>query len=135
MRTHWLTTLGLAAGISLALCQYLIYVYAPLEVHMGIVQKIFYTHLPLAWWSFVSFFVVFVASIAYLRTRNRSWDNLAGAAAEVGLLFSGLALVTGSIWGRHSWGVWWTWDPPHHNTCHVVCLCRLLSTSFHESTS
>lgn len=111
MQNRWLPTLTLIAGIALAACQYLIYVYAPLEVHMGVVQKIFYTHLPLAWWSFMSFFTVFVASIAYLRTRDRRWDNLAGAAAEVGVLCSGLALVTGSIWGRHSWGVWWTWDP------------------------
>lgn len=111
MQKHWLCTLALIAGIALAFCQYLIYAYAPTEMTMGIVQKIFYTHLPLAWWSFVSFFTVFIASIAYLRTRDRRWDNLAGAAAEVGVLFSGLALITGSVWGRHSWGVWWTWDP------------------------
>lgn len=111
MQTRWTTPAALLAGLGLAVCQYLIYVYAPLETVMGPVQKIFYTHLPLAWWSFVSFFTVFVASVAYLRTRNRTWDALAGAAAEVGVLFSGLALVTGSIWGRHSWGTWWTWDP------------------------
>ncbi|AAS95527.1 cytochrome c biogenesis protein [Nitratidesulfovibrio vulgaris] len=111
MRNNWLAPLALAAGAGLAVCQYLIYVYAPVESMMGLVQKIFYTHLPLAWWSFVSFFTVFIASIAFLRTRDRRWDSLAGAAAEVGVLCSGLALVTGSIWGRHSWGVWWTWDP------------------------
>ncbi|NHZ48837.1 cytochrome c biogenesis protein [Nitratidesulfovibrio liaohensis] len=102
---------GIVAGLALALCQYMIFVYAPVEQTMGIVQKIFYFHMPLAWWSLISFLTVFVASIAFLRTRNWKWDALSGAAAEVGVLFSGLALITGSIWGRHSWGVWWTWDP------------------------
>lgn len=102
---------GIIAGLALALCQYMIFVYAPVEQTMGIVQKIFYFHMPLAWWSLISFLTVFAASIAFLRTRNWKWDALSGAAAEVGVLFSGLALITGSIWGRHSWGVWWTWDP------------------------
>ncbi len=101
----------LLCGLAMAICQWFIFVYAPTEAVMGIVQKIFYIHLPLAWWAFMSFFVTFVASIAYLRTRKKSWDALALAAAEVGVLCSGLAIVTGSIWARHSWGVWWTWDP------------------------
>ena len=96
--------LGLLGGLAMAACQWLIYVYAPLEATMGVVQKIFYTHLPLAWWSFMSFFVVFVASIAYLRTRSQLWDHMAQAAAEVGVLCSALALASGSIWARHSWG-------------------------------
>ena len=98
-------------GVLMAACQVLIYRYAPVEQTMGLVQKIFYTHLPLAWWSFVSFFLVCVSGVAYLKTRNRHWDAMAGAAAEVGVVLSGLALVSGSIWARHSWGVWWTWDP------------------------
>ncbi|MEG2173515.1 MAG: cytochrome c biogenesis protein CcsA, partial [Desulfovibrionaceae bacterium] len=103
--------LATTGAVLLALCQGLIYIYAPVEAVMGIVQKIFYIHLPLAWWAFASFFVVFVASIAFLRTRAARWDRLAGAAAEVGVLCSTLALMTGSLWARHSWGVWWTWDP------------------------
>lgn len=103
--------LAITGTVLMALCQGLIYMYAPVEAVMGIVQKIFYIHLPLAWWSFASFFVVFVASIAYLRTKAAHWDRLAGAAAEVGILCSSLALLSGSIWARHSWGVWWTWDP------------------------
>lgn len=102
---------ALAGGLLLAACQYLVFVYAPVEAHMGIVQKIFYIHLPLAWWGLVSFFLVAVAGGLYLRTRNVRYDHLAHAAAEVGLLLCTLALVTGSIWARHSWGVWWTWDP------------------------
>ena len=103
--------LALVAAFALACCQWLIYVYAPLERSMGLVQKILYLHLPMAWWSLASFFVVFVAGIAYLKTRKHSWDSLASAAAEIGVLLATLALASGSIWARHSWGVWWAWDP------------------------
>lgn len=104
----WLSILG---GFAMTGCQYLIFVYAPEDSTLGLVQKIFYVHLPLAWWSFASFFVVFAASIAYLKTRRLRWDHLAHAAAEWGLVLNTLSFVTGSIWARHSWGVWWTWDP------------------------
>ncbi len=106
-----ISVLAALGAVGMAISQWFIFEYAPIEAHMGLVQKIFYIHLPLAWWAFMSFFVVFVASIAYLKTRKSSWDALAKAAAEVGVLCSGLAIVTGSIWARHSWGVWWTWDP------------------------
>lgn len=102
---------GLVGGLALAGCQYLIFVYAPEDDALGLAQKIFYLHLPLAWWSFVSFFTTFCASIAFLRRRSPRWDATAHAAAEWGLVLNTLALLTGSIWARHSWGVWWTWDP------------------------
>jgi heme exporter protein C len=102
---------ALAAVACALLAQYAIWFYAPVEQTMGEVQKIFYTHLPMAWWSFVSFFVVFVASIRYLASRQERHEHLAGAAAELGVLFSGLALVTGMCWARPIWNVWWTWDP------------------------
>ncbi len=105
--TPWI---ALAGGIALAFCQWLIFVYAPIESVMRLPQKIFYLHLPLAWWGLISFFVVFLASIAYLRTRSHRWDALAGSSAEVGLVLAVLALVTGSLWGKPAWGVWWTWD-------------------------
>ncbi len=111
MRKDWLPPTALLAGLAIACCQWLIWYYAPIEQTLGPVQKIFYTHLPLAWWTMISFFVVFAASIAYLKTRRQRWDHLAGAAAEVGVLFSTLALITGSIWARKSWNTWWTWDP------------------------
>jgi heme exporter protein C len=103
--------LALAAGTALAFCQWLIHGYAPLERTMGQTYKILYLHLPAAWWAMFSFLIVCAASIAYLRRRDPFWDALAGAAAETGALLAALALITGSIWGRHSWGVWWTWDP------------------------
>lgn len=103
--------LALLGGLAFACCQWLIYVYAPEEAAMGLIQKIFYIHLPLAWWALISFFAVFVGSVAYLARRNPGADRLCAAAAEVGVLLSGLALITGMLWARKSWGVWWTWDP------------------------
>jgi len=103
--------LAFASVAALAVGQWFIWGYAPLEETMGVVQKIFYIHMPLAWWSFVSFFVVFLASVRHLMKRDAGSDILAGAAAELGVLMSGLALVSGSIWGRAAWNVWWTWDP------------------------
>lgn len=102
---------ALIGGIGMAVCQWLIYAYAPLESTMGLSQKIFYMHLPLAWWALISFLLVFIFSIAYLIKRNLLFDHICAAAAEVGLLFGALALATGMIWARLAWGVWWTWDP------------------------
>jgi heme exporter protein C len=108
------------AALALAVSQWLIFIYAPIERSMGLVQKIFYIHLPLAWWGLVSFSVVFAASIAYLRSRSLWWDQLARAGAELGLMLAVLTLVSGSVWARHSWGVWWTWDP-RLTTSLVMC--------------
>lgn len=108
-RFFWL--LAGAGALGMAACQWLIYCYAPVENVMGITQKIFYVHLPLAWWGLASFLVVFVGSLAYLKTRRPVYDRLSAAAAEIGVLLATLTVVTGSIWARHSWGVWWTWDP------------------------
>lgn len=102
---------AIIGALGMIFCQWLIYIYAPTEATLGLAQKIFYIHLPLAWWALLSFFVVFAASIAYLVRRNPRWDRLAAAAAEVGVLFCGLALITGCLWAKRSWGVWWTWDP------------------------
>ena len=107
----WPLLLVLLGGAALAVCQWLIFFYAPVEAQLGLMQKVFYTHLPLAWWALISFLVVFVASIVYLFRRSPAADRVCAAAAEVGVLLAGLALVTGMIWARRSWGVWWTWDP------------------------
>lgn len=127
MKRHGFFWLILCASLGMFVCQWLIVMFAPTEASMGLVQKLFYVHVPLAWWAFVSFFVVCVAGIMYLRTRSYKWDTLAHAATELGVLCAGLALVTGSIWGRHSWGVWWTWDPRLTTTLvlwflYVACL-------------
>jgi heme exporter protein C len=90
---------------------YLIFMYAPTEQKMGIVQRIFYFHLPSAWTSFLAFFVVAVSSSLYLWRRERKWDRIAYASAEIGVVFCSLVLLTGPIWARPVWNVWWTWDP------------------------
>jgi len=84
--------------------------YAPVEAEQGVVQKIFYFHLPLAWNAFLGFTCVFLFSFIFLVTRRRKWDVRAHAAAEVGVLFTTLVLVTGPIWAKPVWGIWWTWD-------------------------
>lgn len=107
----WVTVCGLAAGPALAVAQYFIWFYAPVEQTMGLVQKTFYFHIACAWWSLASFFTLFVAGIGFLAKRTPKWDHLGGAAGEVGVLLSTLALASGMLWGRAAWGVWWTWDP------------------------
>jgi heme exporter protein C len=103
--------LAAVAAVALAAAQWFIWVYAPVEETMGVVQKIFYIHLPMSLWAMASFLVVFVASVMVLLDKGGKWDRLAGAACELGVLFAGLALVTGSLWGKPIWNVWWTWDP------------------------
>ncbi len=76
----------------------------------GPLQRIFYFHVPSAWLAYLGFAVVFIASIAYLKTRSRRWDLVAHAAAEVGVLFCSLVLITGPIWAHPVWGTWWQWD-------------------------
>ena len=84
----------------------------PATVEQGDSAALIAIHPALAWVSYLAFGVTALASILYLwrRTRSRLWDLVAGASAEIGLLFCGLTLVTGSIWGRTTWGVWWAWD-------------------------
>lgn len=77
----------------------------------GQVQRIMYIHVPLAWIAYLAFFVTFVASVRYLWRRDLGADRLAASSAEVGLVFTGAMIVTGAIWGKATWGVWWDWDP------------------------
>ncbi len=96
---------------AMLLSLYAIFIYAPIEKTMGVIQKIFYLHLSLAFLSFFAFFIVFMASILYLYKRDIRWDILAHSSAEVGVIFCSLVLITGPIWARPIWNVWWTWDP------------------------
>ena len=89
---------------------FMVFVYVPTDAEQGNIQRIFYFHVPVAWIAFLAFFVTFVAGIAYLVKRNPFWDMVASASAEIGLVFTTLILITGSIWARPMWGVWWTWD-------------------------
>jgi heme exporter protein C len=84
---------------------------APPDAVQGEVQRLMYVHVPAAWLAYLSFTTVFVASAAYLLTSRTRWDRLGAAAAEVGVLFTGLTIVLGALWGKPVWGTWWTWDP------------------------
>jgi heme exporter protein C len=104
---------GILVGVTLVailVAQYAALLYAPTERIQRDAQRIFYLHVPLAWTAYLAFFVVFVASIAYLKTRREWWDALARGSAEVGLLLTTLMIVTGSLWARPIWGTWWSWD-------------------------
>ena len=101
---------GPAAFGAVAAAQVVGLLTSPPDRDMGDLQKIMYVHVPAAWSAFICFFVVFVASLHYLWRRDERSDLLAASAAEVGTVFTGLTLVLGSIWGRPTWGVWWTWD-------------------------
>jgi len=83
---------------------------APPDAYQGDSQRIMYLHIPSILTAYLSFFLVFVGSCLYLWKREKRDDNLAHAAAEIGVLFTALTIIEGSIWGRPTWGVWWTWD-------------------------
>ena len=99
----------IAAGMVVNM--FFIFMFAPTEAVSGHVQRIMYIHVPMAWLAFLAFFVVFCGSIMYLWKRRDGWDDLASSAAELGVIFTTLVLITGPIWAKPVWGVWWTWDP------------------------
>jgi heme exporter protein C len=89
---------------------WMVFQYAPEEKVMGAAQRIFYFHVPSAIVTFSSVFLLLGASVAYLWTRDRRWDNLSRAATETALLFCTLVLITGPLWAKPAWGIWWTWE-------------------------
>lgn len=102
---------GVVVALGMVAALYAAFLYAPTEATMGDVQRIFYFHVPAAWTAFLAFFVVFIASIQWLRTKQPRWDATAVSAAEIGIVFGTIALITGSIWAKPTWGTWWDWDP------------------------
>ena len=101
----WLAALALAAGLVMG------FGVAPREATQGNVQRIMYLHVPLAFVAeYVACSMILIASIGYMWKRSRYADRIAHASAEVGVLFTGLTIATGSIWGKPTWGTWWTWD-------------------------
>jgi heme exporter protein C len=101
----WLTCLLMIAALAM------VFLYVPNEQIQGVPQRIFYFHLPAAWNTFLGFFVVAGASASYLWQGDRASDLLAQAAAEIGMVFCTVVIITGALWARPIWGVWWTWDP------------------------
>jgi len=100
----WLAVLALIAGLGAA------FGYAPREAVQGNVQRIMYLHVPAVLTAYLAFALVFLGSVGYLLSRRAGWDRLALAAAEPGVLFTGITIASGSIWGKPTWGTWWTWD-------------------------
>jgi heme exporter protein C len=100
------------AVLALAVLGWLALGAAPPDAVQGDAQRLMYLHVPVAWLAYLAYGVTALASLLYLvpRTRRRRWDSLAGASAEVGVVFTVLTIVDGSLWARPIWGVWWTWD-------------------------
>ena len=101
----------LVTGVLMLVNIYMILIVAPTDADLGHVQRVFYFHFPMAMMSFLAFFTVFVGGVVYLFRRESRWDNLSYAAAEVGVVFITLTLLTGVIWAKPVWNAWWLWTP------------------------
>ncbi len=99
------------AGIMVAISLIVIFFYAPTEITMGNVQRIFYFHVGSAWVAALAFFVALLSGIAYLRNPSRTWDTIAVGSVEIGLVFTSMTIISGSVWGRPAWNTWWIWSP------------------------
>ena len=102
--------LGALALVAILIGLYWSLIAAPPDAYQGEVQRIMYLHLPSILTAYLSYFLVFIGSGMYLWKREKRDDILAHSAAEIGVLFTALTIIEGSIWGRTTWGVWWTWD-------------------------
>jgi heme exporter protein C len=109
-QTLWIP-FELLTYVLMLLALYAIFIYAPVEKTMGVVQKIFYIHVPAAFLAYLAFFITFIASIFYLYRKDSKWDTVAHCAVETGVIFCTIVLITGPIWAKPTWNVWWTWDP------------------------
>ncbi len=89
----------------------MVFFYAPLEQNMGMVQKVFYFHVAYAWIGMLSFIVAAAAGIFYLVRLSHTADAISESAVEIGLVFTLIAVASGSIWAKPIWNTWWTWDP------------------------
>ena len=97
--------------VMMLLALYAIFIYAPIEKTMGAIQKIFYIHVPAAFLAYLAFLITFIASVIYLLRKDSKWDIIAHCAAETGVIYCTIVLITGPIWAKPVWNVWWTWDP------------------------
>src|SRR5262245_49089959 len=103
---------GVLALVGFTTLAWMALVVAPPDAVQGDAQRLMYLHVPAAWLAYLGYFVTAVSSVLYLvpRTRSLRWDALAGASAEIGVVFTALTIVDGSLWARPVWGIWWTWD-------------------------
>jgi len=110
-RDRLLTVLIILTTLAMLASLYLVLVWVPTEKTMGVIQRVFYFHVPSAWVAFLAFAVAAVAALLFLARRQEHWDRVEVASLELGIVFSTVALITGSIWARPIWNTWWTWDP------------------------
>jgi len=103
--------LAALTALLLALTLYWGFIVAPVELQMGIVYKIFFFHAPSAYAMYLGFGLCAIGSAVYLSKQNDTWEAIAVAGAEVGLIFWMIVMITGPLWGRKAWGTYWTWDP------------------------
>jgi len=106
-----LKILNIVSLVLLAIAAYMTFFYAPLEVTMGAVQRVFYFHVATAWVGMLGFIFAAVIAVIYLNTKELKWDIIGLAAIEISLIFFFITLVLGSIWARPVWNAWWTWEP------------------------
>ena len=128
--------LGIAAAASFVVASVMALFWAPTDTTQGDVYRIMYVHVPSAWLAYLAFVIVFLASVGWLWTKRPIFDAIAVSSAEIGVLFTGLCLIAGSIWAKPTWGVWWTWEPRLVTTAIMFVmyvgylLLRGLSTDF-----
>lgn len=110
-RPRLLTILSILSAILILAATWMVLFYAPREAVMGEVQRVFYFHVATGWVGMVAFISAALAGIIYLIRPDKKWDVFAVAAVEIGLVYSLVNIVSGSIWARPIWNTWWTWDP------------------------
>jgi heme exporter protein C len=110
MTSRSATAIGLLTLALMITALFMVFVWVPTEADQGIVQRIFYFHVACAWVAFAAFGLVAICGILYLWLGQQVFDDLGYAAAETGMVFCTLVLITGSLWAKPIWGAWWTWD-------------------------
>jgi heme exporter protein C len=103
--------LNVLAAVMIGISMVVVFFYAPVELTMGNVQRIFYFHVGSAWVASIAFFIALLSGIMYLRKPSRTWDTIAVGSVEIGLVFTTMTIVSGSVWGRPAWNTWWIWSP------------------------
>lgn len=103
--------LNIAAVVMVLSCLAAVFFFAPSELTMGNVQRILYFHVGSAWVSSIAFFVALISGVLFLRKPDRKWDIISLASVEIGLAFTTMTIISGSVWGRPAWNTWWIWSP------------------------
>jgi len=110
-KSSYLRILDIISIVLLAVAAYLALIFAPEELVMGQVQRVFYFHVATAWTGLLGFVAAGVTGVIYLIKKDEKWDIVEVSAVEISLVFFLITIVLGSIWARPIWNTWWTWDP------------------------